>query len=154
MQSTTTHSPVILRDLGGGLILRRATPADAEALVTLQTDVFRPPDAQGPDLRLAAWSHDLLSGLHPTFMHEDFTVVEDTNSGALVSSLNLISQRWTYAGIEFGVGRPELVCTHPDYRQRGLIRAQFQEIHGWSAERGEEGASHYRYPLVLSTVRI
>jgi len=34
------------------------------------------------------------------------------------------------------VGRPELVGTHPDYRRRGLIRAQFKIIHQWSAARG------------------
>ena len=51
--------------------------------------------------------------------------------------MNLISQTWSYAGIEFGVGWPELVATLPEYRQRGLIRTQFEEIHRWSEERGE-----------------
>ncbi len=36
-----------------------------------------------------------------------------------------------------GFGRPELVGTEPAYRRRGLVRAQFEEIHRWSAERGE-----------------
>jgi hypothetical protein len=34
------------------------------------------------------------------------------------------------------VGRPELVGTLPEYRNRGLVRAQFEVIHRWSAERG------------------
>jgi hypothetical protein len=63
--------------------------------------------------------------------------VEDTKTGKIVSSLNLISQTWSYGGIEFGVGRPELVGTHADYRNRGLVRAQFEVVHQWSAERGE-----------------
>jgi hypothetical protein len=42
-----------------------------------------------------------------------------------------------YEGIPFGVGRPELVGTLPEYRNRGLVRIQFEEIHKWSAERGE-----------------
>jgi hypothetical protein len=50
----------------------------------------------------------------------------------------LISQAWSYDGIVFGVGRVELVGTHPDYRKRGLIRAQFEVLHQWSAERGEK----------------
>ena len=75
---------------------------------------------------------------HPTFNVRDFTVVEDTTKGEIVSSLNLISQTWRYAGIPFGVGRPELVGTHPDYRHRGLVRAQFEMIHQWSAERGHK----------------
>src|SRR5204862_2515128 len=67
----------------------------------------------------------------------DNLIVEDTRTGAIVSTVKLISQRWTYGGIEFPVGRPELVGTHPDYRNRGLVRAQFEVIHEWSAERGE-----------------
>jgi hypothetical protein len=36
------------------------------------------------------------------------------------------------------LGRPELVGTLPEYRNRGLVRAQFEVIHQWSAERGEK----------------
>ncbi len=32
-------------------------------------------------------------------------------------------------GFPFGVGRPELVGTLPEYRNRGLVRAQFEEVH-------------------------
>ena len=49
----------------------------------------------------------------------------------------MIPQTWTYEGIPFGVGRPELVGTLPEYRNRGLVRIQFEEIHKWSAERGD-----------------
>jgi len=51
--------------------------------------------------------------------------------------MNLISQTWSYGGIEFGVGRPELVGTLPEYRRQGLVRIQMDEIHRWSAQRGE-----------------
>ena len=37
-------------------------------------------------------------------------------------------QTWTYGGVPFEVGRPELVATHPDYRRRGLVRAQFEAV--------------------------
>lgn len=37
----------------------------------------------------------------------------------------------------FPVGRPEIVGTAPAYRRRGLVRAQFAEVHQWSKERGE-----------------
>ena len=63
--------------------------------------------------------------------------MEDIASGKIVSSLNLISQTWSYAGIPFGVGRPELVGMLPEYRNRGLVRLQFEVVHGWSAQRGE-----------------
>jgi hypothetical protein len=36
------------------------------------------------------------------------------------------------------VGRPELVGTLPEYRNRGLIRLQFDIIHQWSTQRGEK----------------
>ncbi len=52
--------------------------------------------------------------------------------------MNLIPQTWTYAGIPFKVGRPELVGTLPEYRNRGLVRRQFDIIHQWSAEQGEK----------------
>jgi hypothetical protein len=128
----------ILRDLGDGLILRRATVADTEPLVTFIADVLREPGAREPDERAAASTRDLMERDHPTFDVGDFTVVEDTRTGALVSSLCLISQTWSYGGVEFGVGRPELVGTHPGYRRLGLVRAQFEVIHKWSAERGQK----------------
>ena len=70
---------------------------------------------------------------HPTFEPErDVTVVEDTTTGRIVSALFLIPQVWSYAGMPMPVGQPELIATHPDYRRRGLVRAQFDVIHEWS----------------------
>lgn len=134
---TDIKTTTVIRDLGDGLILRRSTPEDAEALATFNAAFHSDDGPDKPDERLAAWTRDLLTRPHPTFHPDDFTIVEDARSGKIVSSMNLISQTWSYAGIEFGVGRPELVGTLPEYRQRGLIRLQFDEIHKWSAERGE-----------------
>jgi hypothetical protein len=125
------------RDLGNGLLLRWATPEDADELarfnVTMHSD-----DPNSPQEWLGKWTHDLMDGTHPTTKADDFTVVVDTNDrGRIVSSLNLISQVWAYDGLPFGVGRPELVATHPDYRRRGLVRAQMGAVHAKSAERGE-----------------
>lgn len=127
----------IIKDLGDGLILRRATPADEEQLVAFNARIHSDEEAQRPDERVAEWTHDLFASSHPTFQVGDFTLVEDTTNGQIVSSLNLISQIWSYGGIPFKVGRPELVGTHPEYRHRGLVRAQFDIVHAWSAERGE-----------------
>jgi len=128
----------LIRDLGDGLIVRRSTRADADALAAFNGQIHARPEAREPDAGITAWTRDLLSQPHPTFHLDDFTIVEDTRTGAIVSSLNLISQTWSYDGIPFGVGRPELVGTLPPYRQRGLVRTQFDEIHRWSAERGEK----------------
>ena len=127
----------ILRDLGDGLILRRSMAADVEELATYNAGVHSDDGPEHPDAYIAAWTRDLLKGDHPSFHVDDFTIVEDTRTGKIVSAMNLIDQTWSYDGIEFGVGRPELVATHPDYRNRGLVRAQFEVAHRWSAERGQ-----------------
>jgi hypothetical protein len=75
------------QDLGEGLILRRATVADTESLIALHAEVLHDPGEQEPDESVITWSRDLIERDHPTFEVGDFTVVEDTRSGAIVSSL-------------------------------------------------------------------
>jgi hypothetical protein len=127
----------ILRDLGNGLIMRRSTPEDAEALAEFNGHIHAHGDDKADLQCIAAWTRDLLTRPHPTFHPNDFTIVEEATTGLIVSSSNLISQTWSYEGIKFGVGRPELVGTLPEFRGRGLVRVQFEEIHRWSADRGE-----------------
>jgi hypothetical protein len=134
---TKTRSDLVLRELGDGLVMRRSTRADADALAEFNAAIHAEPDIPKDGLRVAAWARDLLTGDHPTFGSGDYTIVEEQRSGRIVSSLNLISQTWAYDGVKFGVGRPELVGTLPEYRNRGLVRAQFEVVHRWSAERGE-----------------
>lgn len=125
------------RLLAEGLCLRRATPADAEAIAELQAHAQSDIGWDTPDERLRLWVYDLVARPHPTFHAEDFVVVEAPHTGAIVSSACLISQTWRYGTMSFKVGRLELVATHPDYRRRGLVRAQFELLHALSAERGE-----------------
>jgi len=129
-----TRQKTIISDLGNGLVMRRSSPEDADALSEFNGMVHG--DDEADARRLAAWTRDLLTRPHPTFNADDFTIVEESASRRIVSSLNLIPQTWCYEGIEFGVGRPELVGTLPEYRGKGLIRAQFDEIHKWCLERG------------------
>jgi hypothetical protein len=129
-----TKQQTILRDLGNGLVLRRSTPEDADALAEFNGTIHG--DDELDKQRVAAWTRDLLTRPHPTLNPDDFTIVEEASTGKIVSSMNLIPQTWSYEGIEFGVGRPELVGTAPEYRNRGLVRIQFEEVHKWSAERG------------------
>jgi hypothetical protein len=131
------RSKDILEDLGGGLILRRSSVDDAEALAKFCGEIHAEPGEDFSNL-VAIWVRDLMTKFHPTFKPGDFTIVEDTNTGEIVSCLNLIDQTWAYDGIEFGVGRVELVGTRADYRRRGLIRKQFEVVHGWSAARGHK----------------
>lgn len=125
----------IIRDLKDNLIIRHSSPEDAEALAKFNVDIHQESewDAKG----LEDWTLDLVSGEGPTFDSGDFTIVEDAQTGAIVSSCCLISQTWSYEGIPFKVGRPELVGTKKEYRRRGLIRHQFEIMHTWSKVRGE-----------------
>jgi len=132
-----TNGSNFIRDLGDGLILRRSTLADAEKLAEFNSRIHSEDGPEKPDDRLGWWTRDLLELPHPTFGAGDFTIVEEQATGRIVSSLNHISQIWTYDGIPFKVGRPELVGTLPEFRNRGLVRIQFEEIHKWSSERGE-----------------
>lgn len=127
----------MLRDLGDDLIMRRSTTADAEPLATFMAQAFRDPATNQPDLEAARWARDLLRGNHPTFSVDQFTIVEDRRAGTIVSALCLIPQVWSYDGIAINVGRPEIVATGEHYRRRGLVRAQFEEIHRWSQQRGD-----------------
>ena len=125
------------KNVGEGLVLRWATPADVEELGTFNVGNHSD-DPEKPETWLARWTEDLMRGDHPTTSASDFTIVVDENAdGKIVSSMNLISQTWLYEDIPIGVGRPELVATDPEYRRRGLVREQFATIHAKSAARGE-----------------
>jgi hypothetical protein len=135
---TTQSIPGILPfELGKGLILRRSSTEDAEALADFNARVHSDDGYDQPDERVRAWTYDLMVKPHPTFKASDFTLVEEVISGRIVSAMNLIPQTWDYGGIPFKVGRPELVGTLPEFRNRGLVRRQFELIHQWSAQNGD-----------------
>ena len=120
--------------------MRRASRDDAEAVAAFNSRVHLssggPFEQREPHRGVAAFTRDLMSGNHPTCDASDFTVIEDTTTGSIVSSACLIGQRFSYEGVELDAGLPELVGTHPDYRRRGLVKEQFGVLHRWSKERG------------------
>jgi hypothetical protein len=122
--------------LDGGLTLRRATAGDAERIAEFNGEVHRDPGQAEPNAWIAGWARSLATRPHPTFSVGDFLLVEDAG-GRVVSSVNLISQTWSFGGIDVKVGTPELVGTLEEYRGRGLVRRQMDVLHRWSAERGE-----------------
>ncbi len=152
MSMSTTSQPLgdaaYHRDLGAGLALRWSTAADLERLAALYGGVFREgPDAP-PNAPIQTQVGDLMSGRHPLIAPTDFALVEDTASGAAVAAACLMAQTWRYEGIPLPVGRPELVATAPEYRDRGLMRAIFALLHARSAARGDlalgiTGIYHY-----------
>ena len=117
-------------DLGDNLLLRFARPDDVDALAEFNAHVFE-------DKKVGVGIRGLMSGHHPTVKASDFTLVADTRTNKIVSSMCLISQTWAYRGIPFKLGRPEVVVTEPEYRRRGLVRKQFEVIHALSVSRGE-----------------
>jgi hypothetical protein len=128
--------PMNLHKYGLDLILRRSTRSDADRLAEFNVSIHGDPKNVMEQKGIVDWTKDLLSGTHPTHNPDDFMIVENIRTKEVVSTMNLISQTWTYAGIPFGVGRPELVGTVPTYRNRGLIRLQFDIIHELSHQRG------------------
>lgn len=131
MQRTLADN-LILRSLSEGIA------SDKENLSAFYVDVFT--DAYGPEDKIIGnWVPDLLSEKHPSVTDEDvWVVVDPARDSRIVSALLLIPQTWRYAGVEFEVGRVELVATHKDYRRRGLIRELFNTLHERSADLGHD----------------
>lgn len=138
MPNLTFNTEQLPVELGDGLVLRRGRADDAAAVADFNAMIQSDEGPDKPDELIWAWTHDLMAHPHPTFKPEYCTIVEDTATGKIVSTMNLIPQTWRYAGIPFKLGRPELVGTLPEYRKRGLVRLQFEVIHRWSAENGDK----------------
>ncbi len=117
------------------LRLRRSCKEDSDALAEFNGRIHA--DNERDSIRLQNWTKDMLSGVHPAHHPDDFTLVEETATGRIVSAMNLISQTWLYDGIPIKVGRPEAVGTEMEYRHQGLVRLQFETVHAWSRARGQ-----------------
>ena len=126
------------RDLGNGLILRWSTEQDTEDICYLTGNVFRIDIDAPPHEFLMNLMRDSMRGEFPLMGPGDFAVVEDTHrrEHSLVASTCLWRQSWSYGGIPFVIGRPEIVATDEAYRNRGLVRAVFSLIHARSEAEG------------------
>lgn len=117
--------------LGDGLLLRSVqSQADAE--------------------RYAAFNHEIVSAVqgetceqllayHPTMRWDDFFFVEDEATGAVVSTTCLMPWRCRMGikqVVELQVAMLEMVATHPDYRNRGLVRKQIEHFHRCAENQG------------------
>ncbi len=138
MATFTAASPNYRRELGEGLIQRWSTPEDTENIAQLCGIVFRDKDDEPLNLRMMDNVRRHMSGDFPLMGPGDYAVIEDTGKegNPLVACTCLWRQEWEYEGIAFGVGQPEFVATHPDYRHRGLIRALFDMLHTRSEAEG------------------
>ncbi len=116
------------QELGDGLVLRPVRDErDAERFAAFNAAVVDP--------REGAACRCLLHH-HPETTYADYLLVEDTRTGEIASTTCLLPCRWRYEDITLDVAQLEMVATHPDYRRRGLVRAQVQRFHQVVQERG------------------
>jgi len=127
------------RNIGDGLILRWSTAEDAERIAVLHSQVHRDKADDPPNLSVARYVRSMMNGDYPFMGTGDYGVVEDTGAEGkpIVACTCLWKHIWTYEGIPFQVGRPEMVATDPLYRNRGLIRALFEMVHARSEAEGD-----------------
>ena len=143
-------SPEYVGELGNGLVRRWSTVADQEKIGLCLATVFRHKPDDPLNQSMVNRAAIMFSPGFPLMGPGDFAVVEDTSrpERPIVACTCYWSQRWSYGGIPFGLGRPEYVATLVEYRNRGLIRALFEMIHARSAARGDlvqaiTGIPHY-----------
>ena len=136
--SADPASPAFAGKLGNGLVRRWTTADDTERLAELVGTVFRGDDDEVPNPRSMAEARAMMAPGSPYMTPGDFAVVEDTAAPArpLVCCTCFWRMRWDYAGIPFAVTRPEMVGTHPDYRNRRLVGSLFEMIHARAAAEG------------------
>lgn len=128
---------MLLRDLGDGLVLRRAREDDVEALAAFNAGIFHREGSDEPNPTIATWTRDLALRPPPGMGVGNFYLVEDRSAGLIVAAACLIPQTWAYEDVSFPAGQIELVGTRPGYRNRGLVRALIAAIHQESEARGQ-----------------
>jgi hypothetical protein len=128
--------PDYQHDLGNGYLLRWGTPADAAHYGALAESAFFLKKEGVNNPNVAGYAHDLLSDHHPLCRAQDVAVVVDSNH-RLVAAAALMRQPLAYGEIAIPTGRPELVCSDANVRNRGLIRHIMAALHAKSAARGD-----------------
>ena len=138
----TLISPI---ELQGNFLLRQSTLSDLSQLSDFNSKIHSfVPDHE---VTIPAMTKDLLEGTCPSVESDSFTLVIDNASKKIVSAMALIPQTWSYGGIDFKVGRPELVGTDPEFRGKGFIREQFKVLHQRSKNLGHLAQAISGIPL-------
>ena len=138
----------MLERISKDLTLRTATPEDADQLADFHEEVFMDEPSGTRAYWIAEWGRDLLTKPHPTFSPSDCLIVEDQRNNRIASSCLYLTSQWQCEGSAFHIGQPEIVGTRKEYRERGLIRKQFDVMHRWADERQHDilvvnGIPHY-----------
>lgn len=133
-------------------MLRQATDADVDGIVALSARLHGeneghclPHLLRPEEPKVALPPGDLATTTGP----EDWTVVADTTDGdRVVSTCALFAHRMRIADVVLPVGQVEYVATDEAHQRKGLVRAQVEEHHRRSDERGDlltiiTGIPHY-----------
>ncbi|MFN3981224.1 MAG: GNAT family N-acetyltransferase [Caldilinea sp.] len=133
--SSFPADPSYTRDLGHGLICRWSTAEDTARIAHCFATVHRPNSDASLNPRAADTIRAMMTPGFPFMDAGDFAIVEDVSLAErpVVACTCYWRHTWSYGGIPFGVGRPEMVATLPEYRNRGLVRALFEMVHARSA---------------------
>ncbi len=116
------------RPVGAGLVLRAVRDQrDVERFAQLHTEHVSAVEG-------ISCLH--LLRYHPEIRFDHFLVVEEQDTGRLVATVCLIPWRISFCGCSLRVAMLEMVLSHPDYRHRGLARAQIQRFHELVQEEG------------------
>jgi hypothetical protein len=137
MDKITAAANMEVKALGGGLVLRSVQPEDVDRSADFFVRVFAEDEGIQPDERIGHWVRDLFRLDDDPDRRRYGFLVEKEDSRDIVSALLAIPQTWTYAGIPILAGRPEPVATDKAFRNRGLVRALFQEFHHASEKDGD-----------------
>lgn len=136
----TNHTPEITERIGEQLVLRTVRDAqDAERFVALSAQIN---GAGEGSMCTRLIQH------HPRTTFADYMLVEDERTGEVASTTCLIPWRLQYENVTLDAAMLEMVVTHPDYRRRGLVRAQIERFHRTTRARGFDlciiqGIPHY-----------
>ncbi len=136
MNAHQAPNETLPKHLGNGLALRSSIPEDVDRLVEFFVRVFGEDEGDIAE-NIGIWVRDLLTLENNGPDRRTGFLVEDESSGRIASALVSIPQTWTYAGIPILVGRPESVATDKEFRNKGLVRALFDEFHRSSQARGD-----------------
>jgi predicted acetyltransferase len=116
------------RDLGGGLVLRNVRDErDVREYAALHARYVSV--AEGITC-------EKLMHAYPGASYDDYLVVEARSTKEIIATTCLIPWDFDFAGIPLKAAMLEMVVTHPDYRRRGLVRAQMERFHQMTTERG------------------
>ncbi len=127
-QTDASHFGALLpRELGDGLVLRQPREDEREAVIEFNREFL------GEDSGLEVGY--ILRQPHPAVGLDDFLLVV-TAEGQIASSLCLGELALRVGLTSFKIAQPEFVATRPQFRGRGLVRAQFAVLHEWMARRG------------------